>query len=391
MIIDYNNNRIMGVKGFSQIINTYAEACVEITQFKDYRGSIQSIDATLAIYRFCLAILNTENFRTNEIITGHLFACFFKTCSMLRYAIMPIWVFDGKPPNIKFDTLNERRKRKHNAVEKLTSTPELNDTEKNRLEKKAFTVTFEQIDEVKTLLKLLGIPFIEAPGEAEAQCAAFDIANISDGVATEDWDVIFFGCKKMLKSFSNKNNVTEINTKKLLNALGMSKEQLIDFASILGNDYCHGINGIKPLDAYHKFKEVNCNINSFLHKLKNENKIKLKYRIPDNFLEQLNEARRYYLHAPVTNPHHITTEWREPNYEGLYNYLVNIKKLKNSLILPKINELHIMYSYYITNKKKLVTLSHIKRELNAQRLIVQNKLDHRRYTIVSFPYLPQVV
>ena len=59
-------------------------------------------------------------------------------------------------------------------------------------------------------------------------------------------------------------------------SLEMSKEQLIDFASILGNDYCHGVSGIKPLDAYHKFKEVKSkNMNNY-ESLEEEIKKKLK-------------------------------------------------------------------------------------------------------------------
>lgn len=246
------------------------------------------------------------------------------------------------------------------------------------------------------MLRLLGIPYIESPGEAEAQCAAFDIANISNGVATEDWDVIFFGCKKMLKSFSNKNNITQINTQKLLNVLGMTKEQLIDLASILGNDYCHGVGKIKPLDAYKKFKEVHYDINLFLQKLKNENKIKFKYRIPENFLDQLKAARKYYLDAPVTNPHNINTEWKEPNYKGLYDYLVNVKKLKSQPIMQKINELHVMYTYYIANNKKLVTLSQIKRDINQQPstiTIIKKQIDQQpnSYTQIQLQCLAQEV
>jgi flap endonuclease-1 len=213
----------MGVKGLNQVINMYAKSCTTVKKFRDYNGSVQSLDAAITIYKFCIATIGTDHFKTEGVLTGHLFACFFKTISMLRYGIFPIWVFDGKPPHIKIDTLVDRKKRKLDASEKLSSTPDLDDYEKNKLERRAFTVTHEHITEVKYLLTLLGIPFIESPGEAEAQCAAFDRANISNGVVTEDWDVILFGCKKMLRDFSNKNDVTEIDTDELLNNLGMTQ------------------------------------------------------------------------------------------------------------------------------------------------------------------------
>ena len=348
----------MGVKGFSRLIEKFPK-CRRERKFHDYRGCCIAIDAPLTIYRFCIAILNTDHFKSDEVIKGHIFAGFYKTCSMLRYAIKPIWVFDGKPPDIKNDTLHNRKKRKDSASERLSSSPELEEKEINKLEKRAFSITNELMDDLKYLLDLMGIPYTKSPGEAEAQCSALNIADIADGVATEDWDVILFGCKKMLKDFSNKNMVLEIDTQQLLDDLGMNRDQLIDLSSILGNDYCHGISGLKPLNAYEKFKEANFNIDTFLDNLKNEKKN--NYIIPNDFKEKLEAAKEYYINASVNNPSNIEVTWKKPNYKELYKYLVCVKGLNQNNIRDKILELELMYTYYVLNDNNLMTLSHIKR------------------------------
>lgn len=374
----------MGVNGLRKIISKYAPEVLEKKNFKDYNGTVQALDGVLALYKFCIATIDTQYSKV-----GHLFACFFKTLSMLRYGIMPVWVFDGKPPEIKQMTLDERRKNKDIAYSKL-SDEYLSSDDKKKLEKRTFTVTNKLVDDVKELLGLLGIPYIVAPGEAEAQCVALNKAKIAHGVVTEDWDAILFGCKKMLKDFSNKsvNNVTEIKTKKLLKKLDMTHEQIIDLSSILGNDYCSGIIGLKPLDAYHIYKECNFNMPKFLSLLRSEKNLKdyeqnreneyfshilnirkklcstlnkLQYcKIPNNFEELAKIAKEYYLHAPVIQPNEVKVVWEIPKYQELYKFLLD-KGFDEELIKTKLNELIMMHAYY-NDHKKLITLSKIKRE-----------------------------
>lgn len=354
----------MGVKGLGAIIEKYAQSSIKKKEFKHYYGTIQTIDAPVNIYKFCIAIIDTNHFKSQDgYIIGHLFACMCKSLSMLKYGIMPLWVFDGAPPSIKELTLTGRRKIRENAAMKLNETDSKDQKEISKLEKKKFSITGTHIKEIKHLLSLMGLSFIESPGEAEAQCCAFEIANICDGTVTEDWDVVLFGGKKMLKGFSNKSEVTEINIGELMKKLGMTREQLIVFSSILGNDYCAGIGGLKSVDAYLKFKVCNFNIDTFIKMLHKENRQigKIKYKIPKNFIEKMNTSKEYYLHAPVINPCDVTIKWNEPRYEELYDYLVNIKGFSSNTIQPKILELKTLYNKYI-QYGKLITLSRIKRE-----------------------------
>jgi flap endonuclease-1 len=357
----------MGVKGFGKIINTLASSCIEIKEFKDYRGKKAALDWSSVIHKFCIAMVESENYESvSGDIICHLFACFYKICSMLRYGIMPYPVFDGKPPDIKLETLFERRKVKKEASDKSISN-EISQYEKNKLKKKSFTISNKQTKEMKHLLTLMGIQYLEAPEEAEAQCVALNISNKCDNVVTEDWDAVLFGCKKMLKDFSNKTKIVEINGEKLLQSLEMTKEQLIDLASILGNDYCQGIPNIGPMEALRKFKRANCNMMTFLNTIKNER----RYSIPLDFINRWEKAKEYYLHAPVVEPYRLNIFWKKPNFNQLYEYLVVEKKFNKKSIYKKINELKLMYQYYSHNKHNLVTFSRIKKELSPKNNILQ--------------------
>ena len=84
--------------------------------------------------------MNTEHYKINDgEIVGHLFACFFKSLAMLRYGIMPLWVFDGTPPLIKQETIDVRKKVKEVAFTKLYSeNVNLDDMKKTNLKRKLF-------------------------------------------------------------------------------------------------------------------------------------------------------------------------------------------------------------------------------------------------------------
>lgn len=350
----------MGIRGLKKIIEMFAKNSIIEDKFQDYKGNIYTIDSPIMIYKFCLALMNTNNYESNsgEII-AHLFACFFKSLSMIKYGIWPLWIFDGKPPSIKYNTLDQRKKNRDNVSKNYTENSNLTDDEKLKFKKKMFTITPKQIEEIKYVLFLMGVPYLQSPGEAEAQCAAFEIAKITNGVVTQDTDVILYGCKSMLYEFSNKNVVKRIEINELLKSLGITRDQFIDLGAILGNDYCKGINGLNSIKAFELFKESNFNMYEFLEKIyKNPD-----YEIPYNFLENWKESKNYYLHAPVIKPDEINLSWQKPNFNKLYEYLVEIKGFNKELITDKIEELRLLYNYYIKNNNCLVTMSRIRKEL----------------------------
>ena len=105
---------------------------------------------------------------------------------MLENGIKPVYVFDGKPPSFKSTELKKRKEKRDKAMEELKNAEMADDDEKQKqMQKRLVKVSKKEVDDVKNLLDLMGIPYINAPGEAEAQCAYMVKNNIVFGTGTE--------------------------------------------------------------------------------------------------------------------------------------------------------------------------------------------------------------
>lgn len=345
----------MGVKGLGKLLSEEAE--VSEHEFSTFCGTKQAIDTYGILYKFIISVRQAND--GNDILTSygkpvsHLYAIFHKVCCFLKYGIYPYFVFDGTPPKIKRQTLIDRRNIKIRAETLLRNgmynTPE----EKIKLLKKTVSIKEEQIKECQTLLSLLGLPYIQAIGEAEAQCAALSLANIVDGVVTEDYDALPFGSRTMLMNFSNNKQVKKINLEGVLNKLELTHDQFIDLCAILGNDFCKGIRGISPVDAYKKYKKVGT-MELFLQKLKNKNNKHLlngneqPYIIPFDFEYHWAQSKNYYKHVRVLDPFDpsINIEWKEPNISKLYDFLCTTNEFDKADIKKKLNLIGYIYKRY---------------------------------------------
>ncbi|KAK3018281.1 hypothetical protein RJ639_003549 [Escallonia herrerae] len=91
--------------------------------------------------------------------------------------------------------------------------------EQRKLERNAESVSSEVFAECQELLQMLGLPYIIAPMEAEAQCAYMELANLVDGVVTDDSDVFLFGARSVYKNiFDDRNGIGIVNAIEVVNA-----------------------------------------------------------------------------------------------------------------------------------------------------------------------------
>ncbi|XP_042287155.1 DNA excision repair protein ERCC-5 [Thunnus maccoyii] len=117
--------------------------------------------------------------------------------------------------------------------------------QKQQQERMANTVTGQMYLESQELLRLFGVPFLVAPTEAEAQCAALDRADQTNGTITDDSDVWLFGGRQVYKNFFSQNKyVTHFQLSDLQNQLGLDRNKLINLAYLLGSDYTEGVPGV---------------------------------------------------------------------------------------------------------------------------------------------------
>ena len=108
----------------------------------------------------------------------------------------------------------------------------------------------EMYSDIKRLLYLFGIPYIDAPFEAESQWAYLELTGKVDGVITQDSDVFLFGSRNVYRDIFEQNKFVEYYNMKIIESdLGFDRNSLIWMALLLGSDYTIGVKGIGPVNA----------------------------------------------------------------------------------------------------------------------------------------------
>lgn len=204
-------------------------------------------------------------------ITSHLSGLFYRTINLLEEGIIPIYVFDGKPPEQKREELERRAKIKEEAEKKLAKAREEAKSveELKRYSQMAMKLTNDMVEESKKLLTAMGIPWVQAPSEGEAEAAYINSKGLSWAAASQDYDSLLFGAKKLVRNLTitgrrklpGKDVYVEIKPELievdlLLKKLAITREQLIDIAILIGTDYNPGgIKGIGIKTAYRIIKK----------------------------------------------------------------------------------------------------------------------------------------
>jgi flap endonuclease-1 len=268
---------------------------------------------------------------------------------LMENGIRPCWVFDGKPPEAKYKVIQERKKKKENAEEQMEAAKDEGDNERIlKLAGQSVRVTSTMTQDAKTLVKLLGLPVIEAPTEAEAQCAVMAKAGIVYAVATEDTDCLTFGSPILLRGFSNKDEpVIEVKLELVLEKLNLTTEEFIDMCILCGCDYCEGIDGIGSIKAL-KLIQEHKNIENVLEYVEKYNldakkKKKLTYD-PESFIFET--ARKLFKEPDVINPNILDLKWTPPDYEGLRKFLCDAKKFNSNRVDSAMKRIEVKFYNY---------------------------------------------
>ncbi|XP_054164803.1 flap endonuclease 1-like [Oppia nitens] len=254
----------MGILNLSRLIADMAPESIREVELKSLFGRRVAIDASMSIYQFLIAIRNKEQLMTNDSgeTTSHLIGLFYRTIKLLEMGIKPIYVFDGKAPLLKSGELTKRAERRKEAENKLAEAVEEQDLENiTKFNKRVVRVTRQHNSDCKKLLQLMGLPVIEAPSEAEAQCAQLCKEGLVYATATEDMDGLTFGSPRLIRNLTSSNNekVKEYYLDKVLAGLGLTRDQFIDLGILMGCDYCDSIKGVggkKGLDLMKQYGSI---------------------------------------------------------------------------------------------------------------------------------------
>ncbi len=222
-------------------------------------GRTLAVDGYNATYQFLATMRQRDGQLFSDAegrVTSHLMGVFYRTTSLLREGVLPVWVFDGTPPERKAGTIRGRIQAKERAEGEWQAALAAGDLATAR-RKAAQTsrLTRAMVDELRELLTALGVPSIAAPSEGEAQAARMAAAGRVWASASEDYDSLLFGAPRLVRGLAARGRggtspgAQLIVREELLQTLGISAEELIVLGLVIGTDYNDGVRGYGPKKA----------------------------------------------------------------------------------------------------------------------------------------------
>ncbi len=284
----------------------------------DALSGIAAIDASNALYQFLTIIRQPDGTPLMDHrgrVTSHLSGILFRMATFLDKSIKPVFVFDGEPTDLKKATIEERRKLRTEAGERWKEALARGDEEEAYKQARSSTrVDAAVIETSKELLQLLGIPFVQAPGEGEAQAAHMAARGDVRYVVSQDYDTLLFGAPILIRNLtvSGKRKIRgrtvtvvpeRIVLADLLSGLSVTREQLIQIGILVGTDFNDGVDGVGAKTGLRIVRS-------------GEFAGKLKEKMPDFDPEP---AMDIFLHPPVTDDYALS--WGHPDIEGIRKML----------------------------------------------------------------------
>ncbi|MFT4305228.1 MAG: flap endonuclease-1 [Candidatus Woesearchaeota archaeon] len=241
----------------------------------DLNGKILAIDAYNILYQFLSSLRMPDGTPLKDSkgnITSHLNGLFLRTFKLMKKNIKLIFVFDGQHPELKAKEIQKRKERKEEAAAKLKDAISQQDQELMRkYSMQTVSLTQDMVKEAKELLTYMGIPYIDAPSEGEAQAAYMVKKGDADYVVSQDADALLFGAPNVIRNLTISQKRKKLSTLAYdpikpqkfnlsynLNKLGLDQQKLIILSILVGTDFNPGgIKGIGPVKALKAVKETN--------------------------------------------------------------------------------------------------------------------------------------
>lgn len=291
--------------------------------FEELKGKVIAIDALNSIYQFLSSIRQPDGtplMDSQGRTTSHLSGILYRTTRLVELGIKPIYVFDGEPPELKRKELRERRKLKEDAErewKKALEEKRLEDAKKFASRTSRFTD--EMRDDSKSLLDGMGIPWIHAPSEGEAQCVHLCQKGDSWAIGSQDYDSLLLGSERLVRglTLSGSFELEIIQLEQVLRDLEITREQLIDLAILVGTDFNPGVKGIGPKKALKAIKEGSLEGMHLEFNPEPIREIFLKPRVTDNYRLEWNLPKEESLVELLCEKHDFSEDRIEKAVEKL--------------------------------------------------------------------------
>lgn len=390
----------MGIKNLTSILNTHCKSAINKRNLDAYKGRILGIDISIFLYKYLY--MNDD----------HLEGIMRLLLRIVKNGILPLVIFDGRPPKEKSEVLTSRKEKREYLVTKrdaietvmeiirdrhdempkeelkkeikkvieknqelkgentklededidellVKNTEELKD-ELEKTTKRIIYVRSEHIESTKAMLRFMGLPYLVSKGEAESLMGRLCAEGIIDGCISEDTDVLVNGGKIFLRNIAaDKNSVDEYCLEGILSGLEMSFEQFIDMCILCGCDYTTKIGGMGPQTAY-KMMKKHGNLEDVLTELQ---KRPDKYEIPEGDNFDYVKARHLFLHSTDEEDRDEIKAKIRATTPDLTNLILMMRSTK--LGEKYFDEIQKSYMFYMSNIKKHLPMN--SRELFIER------------------------
>jgi len=319
-----------------------------VSSLESLKGKSLAVDANNYLYQFLALIRMPDGTPLKDSkgnITSHLTGLIFRTTRLMcQYKMRLVFVFDGKPPELKTKEIMKRREIRDKATKEWKKALEAGDYA-TAFSKAIVTSRLKQpmIDDSKHLLDLLGIPYVQAPSEAEAQAAYIAAKGDVWAASSKDYDSLLFGTPRLLRflTITGKEYLPSKGTSRplkpeliilqeFLEKHGITREQLIDLATLVGTDFNQGIKGIGPKTALKLIKT-----HTRLENMPNEIRIKL----PPNY----QSVRNVFLQPDVNEDYEIN--YGELQEEEIYHFLCDERDFSRRRIQTAVERMERFYSW----------------------------------------------
>nr|AOZ56076.1 5'-3' exonuclease (including N-terminal domain of PolI) [uncultured korarchaeote] len=317
-----------------------------VVDLEHLAGKKLALDAYNAMYQFLAKVRQADGTplmtSRGEITSVHS-GIFYRTANLLSIGIIPVYVFDGEPPEFKRRTIEEREVRREEAREKWMEAAEKGDIEEMRkYAQAALELTPEMVEDAKRIIELMGVPWVQAPSEGEAQAAHMAAKGDVWAAASQDYDSLLFGSPRLVRNVTitgkrklpGKDVYVEvkpevISLQDMLSSLGIGREQLVLIGILVGTDYNPGgIKGIGPKRALELVKR-HPSIESL------ERVVKWEFDV------SMREIYEFFLNPSVTDEYDVNL--KKPDAEGLIRFMVDEHEFSEKRVRKVINEITEAY------------------------------------------------
>lgn len=308
--------------------------------FKDLSGKKIAIDAYNAIYQFLSIIRQPTGeplMDRNGNVTSHLSGLLYRNANLIDHGVMPLYVFDGKPPDLKKRVVMERIETRTKAERKWKEALSKGEIEEARVHAQASSrFSREMLADSKKLLEVLGIPFVQAPSEGEAQAAHMTLDGSVWAAGSQDYDSLLFGAKRLVRNITITGKrklprkkiyvsiTPELIDSSMIGSKSLDRKGLIEISILIGTDYNPGgIEGIGPKKAFKIIKEAGS----------------LERAVEKGMIEDFEyaEIREFFLHPPVTDDYEL--RWSIPDMDGVIDFLCGERDFSRERVVKALEKI----------------------------------------------------